>query len=121
MPSSPRPSAVAPRDGRRRSAGSARPRDAKRDVRPRAAATRGHGRHPPSGRQHQGGRFMRIWVSAFAVLGVVGAAGCVYSPNDGDSRCPGTPFRIDGFASAPGATLTVEAFNDDTDVWEAVT
>lgn len=62
---------------------------------------------------------MGAWISAFAVLGV-GAAGCVYSPNDGDSRCPGAPFTLQGFASAPGATLTVEAFNDDTDVWEPV-
>jgi len=64
------------------------------------------------------GKAFRVW--AAAVIVSIAAMGCVTSPANGDSQCPGGGFPVSGFAEHPGATVQVEAFNVAASAWEVV-
>jgi hypothetical protein len=76
-------------------------------------------------REPQGDLMSCRRLSLFAISTVIAptmllVGGCVTAPYNHQSECPNNAFTVTGFAQNPGATVQVQAFNDDTSAWEVV-
>ncbi|PRP96141.1 hypothetical protein [Enhygromyxa salina] len=64
---------------------------------------------------------MQHTITRLAILAAIASlSACVYSPVTGDHLDPDVPLGFHGYASAAGATVNIEAFNQSSETWEQI-